>query len=248
MKPDYPDWLTEDAVDLLVDLVAQRAYERIDPMDPRHGPFFDWLAREARRRLTTAERRQLDAQADAFAERIRRRVVAERAAAGHKVRCVEEAPATYPARDASAGESGDVRAATAPNEGTAPWWDLAVAAGLGRELWDEPPDAFVHLPDDITDGHYVALSVAGDSMAPLLRTGDTVLVKVGPALQSGTVIVARHPEHGYVVKQVGRVSSMRIELLSLNAAYAPLVIPNDATLVLGTVLLRWRPQERQSRA
>jgi hypothetical protein len=51
-----------------------------------------------------------------------------------------------------------------------------------------------------------------------------------------------------VVKQVGRVSSMRIELLSLNAAYAPLVIPNDATLVLGTVLLRWRPQERQSRA
>ena len=248
MKPDPRDFLTEDALDLLVDLVARRAYERIDPMDPRHGPFFDWVAREARRRLTSAERRQLDVQADAFAERIQRRVAAERAAAGHKVRCVEEAPPAFSARDTFAGEPGEAHNATAPDEGAAPWWDLAVAAGVGRELWDEPPDAFVRLPDDITDGRYAALSVAGDSMAPLLHTGDTVLVKVSPALQSGTVIVARHPEHGYVVKQVGRVSSMRIELLSLNAAYAPLVIPNDSALILGTVLLRWRPHERRGHA
>jgi phage repressor protein C with HTH and peptisase S24 domain len=58
------------------------------------------------------------------------------------------------------------------------------------------------------------------------------------------VVVARHPEHGYVVKRVGRVSSVRVELVSLNADYAPLEIPNDSALVLGTVLLRWCPHRR----
>lgn len=244
MTADPRDYLTEDALDLIVDLVARVAYERIDPTDPRHGPFFDWMAREARRRLTSTERRKLDADADAFAERVLRRVMAGRAAGRHKVRCVQEAPRTYPARDALVGDSDTERGATAAGESTAPWWDLAVAAGVGRELWDEPPGAFVALPADVPDGRFVALGVAGDSMTPLLHTGDTILVKVGPALQAGAVIVARHPEHGYVVKRVGRVSSVRVELVSLNADYAPLEIPNDSALVLGTVLLRWCPHGR----
>ena len=80
MTADPRDYLTEDALDLVVDLVARVAYERIDPTDPRHGPFFDWMARQARRRLTSAERRKLDADADAFADRVQRRVAADRAA------------------------------------------------------------------------------------------------------------------------------------------------------------------------
>jgi SOS-response transcriptional repressor LexA len=36
---------------------------------------------------------------------------------------------------------------------------------------------------------------------------------------------------------------MRIELTSLNPAYEPLEIPNDAALILGTVVLRWCPHE-----
>jgi len=244
MTADPRDYLTEDALDLVVDLVARVAYERIDPTDPRHGPFFDWMAREARRRLTNTERRKLDADADAFAERVLRRVAADRAAGQHKVRCVQEPPRTYAARDALAGDPDTVGGVTAAGERSAPWWDLAVAAGVGRELWDEPPGAFVAVPAGVADGRFVALGVAGDSMAPLLHTGDTILVKVGPTLQAGAVVVARHPEHGYVVKRVGRVSSVRVELVSLNADYAPLEIPNDSALVLGTVLLRWCPHRR----
>jgi hypothetical protein len=235
--PNEPEFLCDDAIDLLVDLVGRSAYERMDPTDPRHGPFFDWLAREARLRLTGAERRELDRQAARFAERIQRRVAAERDGSRHRVRRVNEPPVSYavPEVDTQTGVATGVR--------LAPWWDLAVAAGVGRELWDEPPSAFVRLPDDVGDGRYVALSVAGDSMSPLLHTGDTMLVRLGPELACGQVIVARHPEHGYVVKRVGRVDSMRVELASLNSAYAPLEIPNDASLILGTVVLRWCPHD-----
>jgi len=58
------------------------------------------------------------------------------------------------------------------------------------------------------------------------------------------VVVARHPEQGYVVKQVGRVTPLRVELTSLNADYPALEIPNDASLILGTVILRWCPHNR----
>src|SRR5688500_19247999 len=44
MPNDSELLLSDDAVDLLIDLVGRSAYERMDPTDPRHGPFFDWLA------------------------------------------------------------------------------------------------------------------------------------------------------------------------------------------------------------
>ena len=233
-RPNEPDALTDDAVDLLIDLAARAAYERMDPMDPQHAPFLAWLAREARLRLTGAERRELDRQADVFARRLRARIDVERAGNRHRVRCVNESPRSYPATDAAA-------APPAVQGAVAPWWDLSVAAGVGRELWDEPPGAFVPLPHDVGDGRYVALGVAGDSMTPLLHTGDTILVKVGGELVQDQIVVARHPECGYVVKRVSRVNAMRVELASFNAAYPTLEIPNDAALVLGTVVLRWCP-------
>src|SRR5688500_15382159 len=124
MNPNDRDLFTEDAVDLLVDLAGRLAFERMDPMDPRHGPFLDWLAREARLRQTAAERRETERQAVLFAERVLRRVASVRAAERHRVRCVDEAPLTYSAREAdSAGDAPVVR------ERSTPWWDLAVAAG-----------------------------------------------------------------------------------------------------------------------
>jgi hypothetical protein len=239
MTPNDRDLFTEDVVDLLVDLVGRLAYEQMDPMDPRNAPFLDWLAREARLRQTAAERRETERQSALFAERVLRRVASVRAAERHRVRCVDEAPFTY-----STGDDVGDGVTSRVQEPTTRWWDLAVAAGAGRELWDEPPSGFVVLPEDVDDGRYVALSVAGDSMAPLLHTGDTILVKLGPELTSDHVVVARHPEQGYVVKRVGRVSPMRVELTSLNADYPALEIPNDASLILGTVILRWCPHHR----
>jgi SOS-response transcriptional repressor LexA len=244
MKPNDIDEFEWD-VDLLVQIVGRAAYERTDPMDPRQQRFFEWLAREARLRQSGAERRETERAAKEFADRILQRRAAERTRrsgdvrypARGRLRLVNEPPPyRYLAVDESAPLFGSAR------EGVpAPAWDLSVAAGVGRELWDEPPTGCVTVPNDTGDGRYVALTVAGDSMEPLLHTGDTILIRLGSELAPDDVVVARHPDRGHVVKRVGRMTTMRIELTSLNPAYEPLEIPNDAALILGTVVLRWCP-------
>jgi hypothetical protein len=124
---------------------------------------------------------------------------------------------------------------------SAPRLDLGVAAGAGRDLWDESCEVWVRIPDDAPPGQYVSLSVVGESMDPLLHTGDSVLVRVDPNVIRDTVVLAKLPEGGYVVKRVGKMTRTRLELLSLNPAFAPINVPREANTVLGTVILRWCP-------
>jgi len=118
--------------------------------------------------------------------------------------------------------------------------DLRVAAGVGRELWDEVCDAWVELPPGLPRGRYVALTVSGDSMTPLLHDGDVILVQPRAKVIRDSVIVARRLEDGYVVKHVARVGRTEWELASLNPAYAPFTIARDPALVVGTVIARLR--------
>ncbi|MDB4906766.1 MAG: Peptidase conserved region [Gemmatimonadetes bacterium] len=117
--------------------------------------------------------------------------------------------------------------------------DLGVAAGDGRELWDEPADWWVELPKGLPKGDYLALRIVGDSMSPLMHTDDTVLVKLGGSVKADTVIVARHPEDGYVCKAVDRVTQREVILRSLAPDRKPIVLPRDKKLILGTVVLVW---------
>ena len=119
---------------------------------------------------------------------------------------------------------------------------LAIAAGAGLELWDVECSTTVDVPVDVPRGRHVALRVSGDSMEPLIHSGDLVLVRIDDRAVPGTVVVARDPEHGYVVKEVGHLTTSEIELLSLNSVYPPLRVPLGAGAVLGTVVLRW-PRE-----
>ncbi len=128
----------------------------------------------------------------------------------------------------------------------APRIDLGVAAGVGRDLWDEPCDSWIELPVDMPAGRYIGLGVNGDSMEPLMHTGDTILVRVGSEVQPNAVIVARHPDNGYVVKRVDRLTPTTIQLASLNAGYPSLAIPRDPSLIVGTVVLRWCAHEEQT--
>lgn len=116
---------------------------------------------------------------------------------------------------------------------------LAIAAGAGLELWDVECSATVDVPEDVARGRYVALRVSGDSMEPLIHSGDLVLVRLDERAVSGTVVVARDPDHGYVVKEVGRLTASGIELRSLNPTYPVLRFGHGAGTVLGTVVLRW---------
>lgn len=132
--------------------------------------------------------------------------------------------------------------------GAAPLLDLAAAAGVGRDLWDEPCEQWVRLPEVISGGRFVALRVVGDSMAPLLHTDDTILVQVGPKTARDTVVLARLGDGGYVVKRVARVTRSRLELASLNPAFPSVTVPRDERTVVGTVVLRWCPHGAGSRA
>lgn len=117
--------------------------------------------------------------------------------------------------------------------------DLSIAAGEGRELWDADVESCVALPAELPRGKYVMLRITGDSMVPLLHSGDRVLVKLGTDPVEESVVVARGEEDGFVAKEVGRISNSMIELRSLNPAYAPLQLWREPGGVLGTVLMRW---------
>jgi phage repressor protein C with HTH and peptisase S24 domain len=175
-----------------------------------------------------------EAEAERFARRVTRRV----AALGRGVRRVEHAPEAV--RATVAGPLACVVAA-ARGTGAAPLAELGVAAGSGRELFDEPCDTWVALPPELPPSRYVALRVVGDSMTPLLHSEDVVLVDLDGTVPPGVVAVAHHPEHGYVVKRVSRVDGARqgALLVSLNPAYPPLELRPGTGALLGPVVLRW---------
>ena len=197
------------------DMVVWLAGRRIEAREDieRHPGFDAWRA--------AAER---EAGAARFAERVRARV----ASAGRGVRLIDRLP-----------EPVHAETVLASTLAAAPLVELGVAAGTGRELLEEPCEAWIALPPGVPSGRYVALRVVGDSMTPLLHSGDVVLVDLDGTAATGAVVVARHPEHGYVVKRAGRARAWGLPLESLNPAYPMLVLAPGAGTLIGPVVLRW---------
>jgi hypothetical protein len=214
--------------DRLVSLLGARALAELDP-EGEDARFVGWWAGELRERSAGHE---LAAAADAFEARLR----ASLAAREHRVQLAAgPAPRRAPGIDGAVADV--ILGATALR--CAPSLDLGVAAGVGRDLWDEPCTSWIELPESVPDGQHVALTVTGESMEPLLHAGDTILVKLGAALRRGAIVVARRPDDGYVVKRVARVGPRVVELASLHAGYAAIRIPHRDDLILGTVIMRW---------
>ena len=204
--------------------------------DPDHpvwddARFLEWLAVESRAR-----------------DRVTRRL-----SDASFVRRGEELMARAHARLLRVERRGPVRltkAAASPGvrplgrAGLVPVIELGIAAGVGRELWDDRVEAWVALPPELPGGEYLALKIVGESMTPLMHTGDTVLVRVGGDVQRNTVVVARHPDDGYVCKRVSRIRGEAIELSSLEPGRPLITIPRDARLILGTVMMVWCQHRR----
>jgi hypothetical protein len=211
--------------DALVWLAGRWLDARPAPDEPRlaraSARFRGWLANQ---------------EAAAAAARVAALVERKLPAAGRGVRRVDRAPELVPPAAAGTLPEMIVAARGAP---LAPLAELGVAAGTGRELFDEPCDAWVRLPEALPPSRYVALRVVGDSMTPLLHPADVVLVDLDGTVHPGSIAVARHPDHGYVVKRAGRVEPMGRMLLSLNPAYPPIVLTPEAGALLGPVVLRW---------
>ena len=217
--------------DLLVALAGWIESGRADSVICASPQFLDWLAHDLRERQGPTERWSEERVAQ-LADRVQARVRAE----ALPVRRVSGAPETR-----RATVSGTVAAVLeqASNAGCAPLLDLAIAAGAGRELWDEECESWVAVPPDVGRGRYVALTVSGDSMTPLMHSGDVVLVKLGGVAARDSVVVARRPDDGYVVKRVGRLRPSSVELLSLNPEFPPITVPRTEQSIVGTVVMRW---------
>ena len=224
---DVPHSPLEQDLDRLAHSVGAHAEGGIDLREE----FLDWQAAELRARQRPSARlgeRRLSEVVSRIRERMLGRSVG--------VECLDVLP------DPEAPAAEETVLASAASEGAhrfAPHFEHGIAAGLGRALWDEPCDSWVRVPDDMPRGDYVALTVKGDSMLPLIHSDDVVLVKLGTDVARDTIVVARRPDDGYVVKRVGRVSPSTVELISLNPDYPPTTIERAEGAITGTVLLRW---------
>jgi phage repressor protein C with HTH and peptisase S24 domain len=80
--------------------------------------------------------------------------------------------------------------------------------------WDE-----LMFPE-ISDPAAYALAIAGDALAPVFRSGDTVVVSPAASIRRGDRVVLKTTEGEMMVRQVVRRSSRRTDLVSLNGAHA----------------------------
>ena len=80
--------------------------------------------------------------------------------------------------------------------------------------WDE-----VAFPD-VSDDHAYALEVTGDSMLPLYRDGDVVIVSPGSSVRRGDRVVVRTRDGEVMAKVLARRTARIIELHSINPEHA----------------------------
>lgn len=76
--------------------------------------------------------------------------------------------------------------------------------------WDE-----IALPE-VGDPNAYALEISGDSMEPVFRDGDVVIVSPGTPVRRGDRVVVRTNQGEVMAKQLVRQSARRVELASLN--------------------------------
>jgi len=165
---DHPTWDGDALAEAL-----GRTYARMRDEVWTDEAFLAWLAAESRARGGRRARATYDANAMLAGGRaLRERIWSRRCGVG----VVNAPPRTMPAW------SVDVPVAaieTARAAGAVPLMPLSAAAGPGRELWDEPVEDWMVLPDGVPYVRALALKISGTSMEPLLRDGDTVLVPRG---------------------------------------------------------------------
>ncbi|UYN99307.1 MAG: helix-turn-helix transcriptional regulator [Devosia sp.] len=114
-----------------------------------------------------------------------------------------------------------------PAERTVPLIGLAQAGSGGffdsagfpaGQGWDE-----ILLPSPGDNGIY-ALEVSGDSMEPLYREGDRIVVSPTEQVRRGDRVVVKTRDGEVMAKILFRQSARQLELHSLNPAYEPRIL------------------------
>jgi phage repressor protein C with HTH and peptisase S24 domain len=128
-------------------------------------------------------------------------------------------------------DSGDGRGGTSPK--TLPLLGFAQAGSGGYfddagfpfgEGWEQ-----IAFPE-VADAHAYALQISGQSMLPVYRDGDVILVSPSAPLRRGDRVVVKTRDGEVMAKELDHRSTSAIELRSLNAAH------EDRTLAVEDVL------------
>lgn len=122
-----------------------------------------------------------------------------------------------------------------------PRLDVGASAGPGSFGASEVPfDSFRFSQrwlreQGLEDAQLSAISVDGDSMEPMLRDGDEILVDCAPRQFRDGVHVVRLGEC-LMVKRVASAGQGRLTLLSQNLAYPPVEVAQDEVEIIGRVV------------
>lgn len=122
-----------------------------------------------------------------------------------------------------------------------PRLDLGASAGPGAVPGTESAfDTFRFsrrwLAEQGLDGARLsAITVAGDSMEPLLNDGDEILVDTAPRPFRDGIHVVRLGET-LLVKRVAQAGAGRLALLSQNLAYPPIEVAAEEVTIIGRVV------------
>jgi phage repressor protein C with HTH and peptisase S24 domain len=100
--------------------------------------------------------------------------------------------------------------------------------------WDE-----IQFPD-IADPASYALEIAGDSMLPVFRDGDLIVVSPSAPVRRGDRVVARTQEGEVMVKLLARRTAKLVALHSFNPEFPPRVIETGALAWMSRII--WASQ------
>ncbi|ATQ67031.1 MULTISPECIES: S24 family peptidase [Methylosinus] len=109
--------------------------------------------------------------------------------------------------------------------------DAGFAIGAGWEEIDVLAD---------TDEHSYALEISGDSMAPLYRDGDIVIVSPSAPVRRGDRVVVKTIAGEILAKELKRQTAKTVELKSLNPAFPDRVLPKEEVSWMARIL--WASQ------
>jgi phage repressor protein C with HTH and peptisase S24 domain len=109
--------------------------------------------------------------------------------------------------------------------------DAGFPVGAG---WEE-----IAFPD-VGDPHAYALEVSGESMRPVYRDGDRIIVSPSAATRRGDRVVVRTLAGEVMVKELARQTAKRVELESLNPEFEERVLEFSDILFMHRII--WSSQ------
>jgi phage repressor protein C with HTH and peptisase S24 domain len=109
--------------------------------------------------------------------------------------------------------------------------DAGFPVGAG---WDEIPFPAVN------DEHAYALEISGDSMVPLYRDGDVIIVSPSSPMRRGDRVVVKTKEGEVMAKELKRRTAKTIELKSLNSEHGERVLAVPDVLWISRIV--WSSQ------